>query len=152
MARLGTGLARIFARSGQPISKRLADLLDLACDTLSMDAGFISLAKDGDLAPRIYSASVVAIAEESDQAFLASCLRGKSTVLTQVPDGFVDWRGRRPARYLGAPIIFDGRFYGTIEFSSDRRCAREPFAIELSMVQVIGAYAAVPLVLLAGDI
>lgn len=161
MASLGHAVADGFSMPGLPISKRFCTLLDKACDAFSMDQGYVTLVTPTGPLPKFQSTGAKIVAYEVVRGKdLSAKILTKRQVLAAPGGGessedislYQDWSGKTPASFLGAPIIFDGRAYGTIEFSAARPRASDFQELELSMLRVLASYAAGPLVLLGNAI
>ncbi len=153
MARLHILLADVFSRSGLPVAKRFSRLLDGACTAYGMDHAYITMT--GAHACTIaYSSTKLAPVAPTEERTMTDWIVTNARVLaiTDAPKslyaGLRDQIGTQPGCFLGAPIEFDGRIYGTLELLGKHPRLAGFSDIEISTVRMLSIYAAVPLILL----
>lgn len=153
MARLHSLMADVFARSGLPVAKRFSRLLDGACTAYGMDHAYITMIGARACTIAYSSTNLVPIASTEECTTTAWIVT--NTRALGIPDapkspyaGLQDQTGSRPGCFLGAPIEFDGRIYGTLELLGKHPRPAEFSDIEISTVRMLSLYAAVPLILL----
>ena len=153
-------VSSIFAQPGQPIDRRFRALLDCACETFSMDYGYITMTQHRDSPIRFSSRALPSLRETprlDRKATLSRQVIKRRDVLalednsTGTFSTMTDQTNRQPKRYLGAPIEFDGRVWGTLEFSSNALSDKALTPAECSMIRLLCLIASGPLVLLGED-
>lgn len=157
MTRLAHLLADVFSQPGLPVARRFTRILDGACTAFGMDDAYIAMTGRRARKLRFGITPIAHLPGFSGPCHTTTtdwiAANGKLLEMTGRAAAASDWPcdllGRHPGQFLGAPIIFDGRTYGTVELVGEASRQSDFEEVERSMIRLIGTYAAVPLVLLA---
>ena len=154
LAELGHSVAACFSSAGTPIEDRFTQMLDAARTAFEMDQAFVTLRNRAQISARFCSSGARAPKMRKDRLYLSQWMltHQKPLALDHRPRSAVtqhcDLTGHRPTRFLGAPIFFDGRIYGTLECTG-AHCKTVPLGdLETAMIELLCVISAAPLVLL----
>ncbi len=148
-------MVHVFALPALPIKQRFSILLNRTCKVLGMDYAYITLPQEPVTAVPFFSARMVVRPPRPGHVTLSHLItRTRRPLNFDTPDDnpepdFIDQTGYAPYRFAGAPITFDGRVFGTVEFGGAKAGAAPISSEELMLVRVLSGLAAGSLVLLS---
>ena len=156
MTTLANSVAEIFDSPGLPLRVRYQAVLDLCCRAFDMEEGHIAVLRRGtpEIQFRNSKATEAVLPPSRDiaRSFSAMLIRDPvplaiSNVEGSALAGRVGLTEARVRRYLGCPILFDGRVQGTIELTS-ATASTAPFSQqERAMMRMLATMIAGPLML-----
>ncbi|QUJ77660.1 GAF domain-containing protein [Sulfitobacter albidus] len=153
--RVAHNMVYVFSLPALPIKQRFSILLNRMCSTLDMDYGYITLPQEPVSAVPFFSARMVVRPPRPGKPTLSHLMsRSRNALHFDTPDDapsgdYIDQTGHVPYRFAGAPVVFDGRVYGTVEFGGARPGAAPITSEHLMLVRILSGLAAGSLVLLS---
>ncbi|UWR23954.1 GAF domain-containing protein [Sulfitobacter sp. S190] len=144
----------VFALPALPVKQRFSILLNRACRVFGMDYGYITLPQEPVSAvPFISARMVVPPAGPSKITLTHMLTSNRKTLHYDNPEmapsaDCPDQTGFVPSRFMGAPVVFDGRVFGTVEFGSRAGGGAPISAEQLMLVRMAAGLTAGTLVLL----
>lgn len=148
-------MVHVFALPALPIKQRFSILLNRTCKELDMDYAYITMPQEPATSVPYFSARMVVRPPRPGNITLSHLItRNRQMTHFDTPDDspeadYIDQTGYVPYRFIGAPIVFDGRVYGTVEFGGAKAGARPINDEHLMLVRVLSGLAAGSLVLLS---
>ena len=145
----------IFSLPALPVKQRFSILLNRTCAVLGMDYGYITLPKEPVSSVPFFSSRMVVRPPRPGKLTLSHMMtRTRRPVHYSSPedapvDGYIDQTGHVPYRFAGAPIVFDGRVFGTVEFGGAKAGENPVTSEHLMLVRILSGLAAGSLVLLS---
>lgn len=148
-------MVHVFALPALPIKQRFSILLNRTCKVLGMDYAYITLPKEPVSSVPYFSARMVVRPPRPGNITLSHMIsRNREMTHFDAPDDspepdYIDQTGLRPYRFIGAPVAFDGRVYGTVEFGGAKAGDSLINPEHLMLVRILAGLSAGTLVLLS---
>lgn len=148
-------MVHVFSLPALPVKQRFSILLNRMCSQLDMDYGYITLPQEPVSAVPFFSARMVVRPPLPGKPTLGHLISRSRQHMhfdspAGAPDGaYIDQTGHMPFRFIGAPIVFDGRVYGTVEFGSAKGRNTAISSEHVMLVRILSGLAAGSLVLLS---
>ncbi|MEQ6248086.1 GAF domain-containing protein [Sulfitobacter sp. HNIBRBA3233] len=152
---LASHMVHVFSLPALPIKQRFSILLNRTCGVLGMDYGYITLPQEPVATVPFHSAKMVLRPPRPGKLTLSHLMsRNRKPLHFDDPDAapegeYIDQTGYVPYRFVGAPIIFDGRVYGTVEFGGAKAGDALLTPDRVMLVRILSGLAAGSLVLLS---
>lgn len=153
--KLGVEVSRIFSGAGMCIEKRFAHMLDAGCEAFEADRGFVTICDPGKVKLRYANTAFAGQLPQVSHDPLSTWIVKHRRPLTIDGVASADIQelcndqDQPPARFIGAPIVFDGQVFGTLEFSGMQTDLPTFGQMDIAMIQMLCVITAAPILLLA---